>query len=352
MLSGLKNLPGPIVVTGHTGFKGTWLMLLLQELGVEFVGISLPAQTNSLYDRLNLRDRFKEYFLDICDFPKLEEVIKKIQPSAIIHLAAQSLVINSYAQPFETFRSNVLGTANVCQAGFEVKSINSILVATTDKVYENKGLQMKFREEDSIKGSDPYSSSKAAVESVINMWQQISISQEGPNYISMRAGNVIGGGDYAENRLLPDIIRSLFESGELRIRNPESTRPWQHVLDPIFGYLLVLSKSFEKTMPRMASFNFATTELSQSVRWALEVVNNHSYIKGRLKFSYVPNSTYESKYLDLDPSKAIQMLGWRPKWSQKEAIDRTITWWHKLLKENQDPYKLSIKEVREFLDSK
>ena len=349
MFESLKNLSGPIVITGHTGFKGTWMMLLLEELGIDFVGISLPAKKNSMYERLNLGGRFKEYLLDITNFENLEKKMHEIKPTAIIHLAAQSLVNNSYDFPYETFRSNVLGTANICQTALELDVVDSVLIATTDKVYENQNQQKKFIESDSIKGGDPYSSSKAAVESVINMWQQISEARGGPDYISLRAGNVIGGGDYAENRLMPDIIRSLFETKNLEIRNLNSTRPWQHVLDPLFGYLLTLSNSLNKQIPRMSAFNFATDEVSQSVEWALEIVNENRYVNRSLKFELSLSSRYESKYLDLDATKAKEMLSWSSKWSQREAVDRTITWWYKVLRENLNPYEASIQEVREFL---
>ena len=351
MLESLKNLLGPIVVTGHTGFKGTWLMLLLEGLGIRSVGISLPAKPNSMYERLKMNSRFEEHFIDMTDIVHLEKILIKVNPSAIIHLAAESLVFNSYSHPYETFKTNVIGTANICQLGLQISSIKSILITTTDKVYENKNQRNRFKEEDSIKGGDPYSSSKAAVESVINMWQQISNNRGGPDFISLRAGNVIGGGDYAENRLLPDIVRSIFESKELLIRNPDSTRPWQHVLDPLLGYLLALSSSLENEIPRMSAFNFATSEASQSVNWALEVVNEQRYLDKVLKFKISPKTYYESNYLDLDASKAKEMLSWASKWSQREAIERTIAWWYKVIREKRDPYEVSIQEIREYLYS-
>lgn len=349
MLDSLKNLSGPIVITGHTGFKGTWMMLLLEELGIDFVGISLPAKKNSMYERLHLGDRYKEYLLDITNIKNLEKTLKKIKPVAIIHLAAQSLVLNSYDFPYETFQTNVLGTANICQSALEIDEINSVLIATTDKVYENKNQQIRFIESDSIAGGDPYSSSKAAVESVINMWQQISEARGGPDYISLRAGNVIGGGDYADNRLMPDIIRSLFEGKTLEIRNPKSTRPWQHVLDPLFGYLLALSKSIDKTIPRMSAFNFATVELSASVEWALEVVNKNKFVNEKLKYKTIPGSKHESTFLNLDSSKAKKTLSWNSKWNQKEAINRTIDWWYKVKKKKMNPLLISSQEIYEFL---
>ena len=256
--SGLKALSGPVLITGHTGFKGTWMTLLLEELGIETVGVSLPPTKDSLYGRLERKGAIKEEFVDIRDFKSLGNVVRELNPSAVFHMAAQPLVMESYKTPRETFETNVMGTANLLSAALAVRSIQAISVITTDKVYRNENTGRRFLESDPLAGKDPYSASKVGTEAVVSAWQQIVDVEGGPRIISVRAGNVIGGGDFAENRIIPDLVRGIISGKPVKIRNPRSTRPWQHVLDPLCGYVQSIEYSLSGGKTRQ--FNFGPIE--------------------------------------------------------------------------------------------
>ena len=250
----LRRLPGPILVTGHTGFKGTWLTLLLETLGIRVVGISLPPESDSLYSLMARKNKIEEKFIDIRNLSDLHRTIQKFSPSAVLHMAAQPLVLESYESPLLTFETNVSGSANLFQSCLETSSVKSIGVITTDKVYKNLGSGRAFTESDPLEGRDPYSASKVGTESVVTAWREISLNNSGPQIFSLRAGNVLGGGDRATNRLLPDIVKSKLYGSPLLVRNPRSTRPWQHVLDPLHGYLLALEKSLSNEIA--PAYNF------------------------------------------------------------------------------------------------
>jgi CDP-glucose 4,6-dehydratase len=323
-------LKGPVLVTGHTGFKGTWLTLLLERMGLEVVGFSLQPLDNSLYLRANRYGLIEEEFGDIRNLPQFKDFLKRYKPAAIIHLAAQPLVLESYKNPLDTFQTNVIGTANVMTAAFEEPSVKAIVAATTDKVYRNDNSGVRFVETDPLSGKDPYSASKVGSEAVISAWQNISRISGGPNLAAVRAGNVIGGGDYAKDRIMPDLIRGLSRGEGIEVRNPESTRPWQHVLDPLHGYLLTLQNLLEAGS--VESLNFGPADASLSVK---EVVNTSI---GEWP-NYNPNSVVflngssqaESKSLELDSSKARSILKWSDCWTQREAIVSTNRWWQKVL---------------------
>ena len=209
----LRELPGPILITGHTGFKGTWLTFLLERLNVPVIGLSLEPEKDSLFDRAKRTGVIPEAFIDIREFHAISRFISEHQPSAVIHMAAQPLVLQSYKTPRETFETNVMGTANVLDAAFKTNSVEAVVVVTTDKVYRNDNSGQSFVETDPLAGKDPYSASKVGTESVVAAWQQIAKISGGPKVISVRAGNVIGGGDWAEDRLMPDLIRGLVSGG-------------------------------------------------------------------------------------------------------------------------------------------
>lgn len=325
-LAGTKK----VLVTGHTGFKGTWMTLLLEKLGIEVCGISLPPEPESLYERLGRQGVIEERFLDIRDFRALEKALIEFEPEVIFHMAAQPLVLESYKKPRETFETNVMGTVNVLDIAFSIKSVKLIEVITTDKVYKNENLGNRFTEDDSLAGKDPYSASKVGTEAVVSAWQQMSKINSGPLVTSVRAGNVIGGGDFAEYRLLPDLVKG-FKKGEMvAIRNPESTRPWQHVLDPLIGYLLAAAFSLRNNVTQ--TFNFAPKGASLSVAKVCEIAT--STWGPSAKVNYVPlNAVAESINLELDASLAEKELNWSPKWTQEEAVGATVSWWKSL---NQD----------------
>ena len=341
-LSAIKALQGPILITGHTGFKGAWLSLLLHRLGVATAGISLPAEKYSLCTRLDESVADQEYFLDIRNREKLNEIIQEIRPSAIFHLAAQPLVLDSYKDPVGTFETNVIGTAHLLDAAFKVESVKSVICATTDKVYRNDERGNSFKENDPLAGKDPYSASKVGSESAISAWQQISQVNNGPKVMAVRAGNVIGGGDFANNRLLPDLIRSVQSGTKTEIRNPESTRPWQHVLDPLIGYVLLLEASLQADVPK--AFNFAPAENSLNVKEVVKIAQ--SAWPEKIQYEIVKeNSEMESEKLQLNANLANDYLNWAPVWSQENSIISTINWWKKVILNEQSALIACMEDI-------
>lgn len=344
----LQSLPGPVLVTGHTGFKGSWLMLVLKELGIETVGISLRPQNDSMYNLLSLENTITEEFIDIRIGSELKNVIRKHQPSLVIHLAAQSIVSEGYRSPFETFEVNVNGTLNLIQSCREnMKKFPQIFVATTDKVYQNLELGMPFKESDPLGGSDPYSSSKSMVELLLRGLRYNYSDAEKPLLFSARAGNVIGGGDLSKERLLPDLVRGIQSGQKVVIRNPESTRPWQHVLDALFGYLTYIEKGLTGVVPQ--ALNFGPNTESLSVREVAEYSKKR--LGDRLEVQYLESNTpmTEAKKLELDSSLAFSSIGWKPLWSQSQALERSISWWENFLSNEKTGLENSIQEIQEYM---
>ena len=347
-ISTLRNSPGPILITGHTGFKGTWLTLLLEELGIATVGYSLSEEDNSMYQRLNRRGKIPEVFGDISDTEKLQNFFVTTKPSFVLHMAAQSLVLESYKNPAKTFETNVMGTVNVINAAFNIKSVEAVGIVTTDKVYRNNNDGKRFRESDPLEGKDPYSASKVAAESVAQAWRQIQKIDGGPRLVSLRAGNVIGGGDLAANRIIPDLIRGIISKEIVEIRNIDSTRPWQHVLDPVLGYLLALVEI--KNQNNSNSYNFGPIDSSFSVYKLLEIVNFNFPNRINTKISVSTFSELESKFLDLDSTLANRNLNWSPLWTQEKAIIATFNWWFNLLDKKMDPIESTRLDIKKLID--
>ena len=345
----LKALNGPILITGHTGFKGTWLTLLLEQMGLEVAGISLPAQENSLFKRLNRKGKISERFTDIRDFEQTQKKIAEYAPSVVFHMAAQPLVLNSYKSPRETFDTNVMGTANVLDSCFHTDSVKAVIAITTDKVYKNTNSNKRFVENDSLAGKDPYSASKVGSEAAIAAWQQIALVNGGPRVISVRAGNVIGGGDFAEDRLLPDLIRGFSANIPVSVRNPNSTRPWQHVLDPLNGYINALVHTLEGG--KEVAFNFGPKEESLAVSEVVKIASDAwgSNAKTVLDKELIENK--ESLTLQLDSSLANSILGWEPMWIQKDAIVSTVQWWKKVLLDKEDPLSACQSDIQTLLNN-
>jgi CDP-glucose 4,6-dehydratase len=326
----IKRLSGPVMITGHTGFKGAWLTLLLQSLGIHVVGISLPGEENSLYERANLQGQIPERFLDIRDYAAVKSAFTELQPSVVIHMAAQSLVLKSYEFPRETFEINVLGTSNILEAARCTDSVASVVVTTTDKVYKNNDEGLAFVETDPLGGKDPYSASKVGTESVISAWRNLPQANGVTTYSSLRAGNVIGGGDWGENRLLPDLIKCMIVGEPIRLRNPMSTRPWQHVLDPLIGYIRALD--FSLSTKSEEAFNFGPNSRSLTV---FEVARIAATSWGApiqtISDKHIPQDNLEATLLNLNSTKAHTMLGWQPIWNQTEAVELTVKWWDQVL---------------------
>ena len=347
-LNSLKNvLNGPVLITGHTGFKGTWLTLLMETLGIEVHGMSLPPEKDSLYSRLGRHGKIEEVFADIRSFTSVEEFISKHKHAAVFHMAAQPLVIESYRSPLETFETNVIGTANVLHAATKINCSKAVIAITTDKVYRNQNLGKLFNENDPLGGRDPYSASKVGAEAVVSAWQQISDLEGGPSFVSVRAGNVIGGGDMAHDRLIPDLIRGFSTQTPVKVRNPNSTRPWQHVLDPLIGYLMCLQAVMTGT--EIESLNFGPKEPSLRVDEVVKTVQTAWGHETHVEFDQPVNRVYESSRLDLDSSLAEKILGWKPVWTQTEAIIQTTNWWKKILDQKIDPFEVTMEDISHSL---
>jgi CDP-glucose 4,6-dehydratase len=340
---------GKVLLTGHTGFKGTWATLLLQELGLEVVGLSLPAEPGSLYERLNRRGAIEEHFFDIADRQSLADLLENSDIQTVIHMAAQPLVLFSYKNPAKTFETNVLGTVNVLDACFSSASVKTVVVVTTDKVYENKNIGKRFVETDSLAGKDPYSASKVGAEAAVAAWTQISKISGGPTVISARAGNVIGGGDFAQDRIIPDIVRGFLDQKPVEIRNPKSTRPWQHALDPISGYLIAAIDATLNKKPY--AVNFGPRDQSMEVQEVVKVASQ--VFKNRLNVLYpkIIQNNLEAELLDLDSGFAEEYLGWKPVWTQQESITRTFEWWVKVEERPEKISDICKGDIRAFISA-
>lgn len=315
-----------ILVTGHTGFKGSWLSLWLSTLGAEVVGLSLPpAKIPNHWDFLKLN--IESHFVDICDENILRNKIHDINPDMIFHLAAQSLVRRSYRNPLETWSTNVMGTANILNAARDLQNLNAVVVVTTDKCYENREWLWGYREIDPLGGHDPYSASKSGSELVTASFRNSFFNLPSSALIaSARAGNVIGGGDWSEDRLIPDLMRSIESNGVLYIRSPNATRPWQHVLECLSGYLVLGQQLLQGDKSSAEAWNFGPDrDGNRQVQEVLQAIKKH-----------IPNfqwsqseglEPHEARLLYLDSSKANKNLSWRPVWTFEEGIEATVNWY-------------------------
>lgn len=344
-----------VLVTGHTGFKGSWLSIWLRELGAEVIGYSLDPYTEK--DNFNL-SKLSEKILDIRgdirDRKYLREVFEKYQPEIVFHLAAQPLVRLSYDIPVETYETNVMGTINILEEIRNSKSVKVGILITTDKCYENKEQIWGYRENEAFGGYDPYSSSKGACEIAIHSWIKSffnpkAYDKHGKSIASVRAGNVIGGGDWAKDRIVPDCIRALEENKDIEIRSPKSIRPWEHVLEPLSGYLLLGQKMLEEPTKYCEGWNFGPTLDAIVNVW--EVASNivKFYGKGKLKDISNPNDLHEAKLLLLDITKARFELGWKPTLTIEQSIELTVDWYKRYMSE--DVYELCRKQIERFSNS-
>ncbi|MDH5359393.1 MAG: CDP-glucose 4,6-dehydratase [Gammaproteobacteria bacterium] len=319
-----------ILITGHTGFKGSWLTLWLKRLGADITGISLPATTYP--NHWNLLDlSINEYIQDIRDSEAVNKIIKETQPEIIFHLAAQPLVRFSYAEPLLTWETNVMGTANILNASREIDNLKAIVAITTDKCYENKEWTWGYRENDQLGGYDPYSASKAATELLASSYRNSYYSNNrGPLLATARAGNVIGGGDWSQDRLIPDLIRAVAEKQTLIVRSPSATRPWQHVLESLAGYLMLGERLLNDEQNYAEAWNFGPDLSSnRSVYDVLEETNTH-WNEFKWKVTQTPQP-HEANLLYLDSTKAKSILGWNPVWGFQETIEKTASWYRKYL---------------------
>ncbi len=352
----IKSFKGKkVLVTGHTGFKGTWLSLWLVELGAQVVGYALePDSSPSFFKSIDLTRDIKHYVGDIRDYKKLNKVIQDEKPEIIFHMAAQALVRKSYTNPLETYETNVMGTVNLLEAVRHCDSVRTVINITTDKCYENKEWVYGYREIDALGGYDPYSSSKAASELITASYRNSYFNPQdyGTKHhvalASVRAGNVIGGGDWSADRLIPDCIKSLRANQEINIRNPLSTRPWQHVLEPLAGYLTLAAKLEEDPKAYADAWNFGPNDNAAiSVE---EVVSKMIKLWGRGK--YVLDSgehPHEANYLKLDLSKTVQRLKFKPVLNIDEALQLTVQWYKNFYEVNTtNPREFTINQIREY----
>ncbi len=323
-----------VVVTGHTGFKGSWLCEWLLSLGAEVTGLALePDTTPSLFDQLGLRDRLNDVVGDIRSQETVSRVLAAAKPDFLFHMAAQPLVRRSYREPVETWATNVLGTIHVMEALRRLDKSCAAVCVTTDKCYENREWLWGYRETDPLGGHDPYSSSKAAAEIAVASWRRSFF--QGPEskvrLASARAGNVVGGGDWAEDRIVPDAMRALLRGESIKVRNPAATRPWQHVLEPLAGYLALASAlACRPDDARLESaFNIGPDrESNRPVRDLIEAVCEAW--PGRWEDRSDPHAVHEATLLHLDNAKAEALLGWRPTWAFDRTIDVTVAWYRDL----------------------
>jgi CDP-glucose 4,6-dehydratase len=319
-----------IFLTGHTGFKGSWLSIFFNLLGAKVAGYSLRPNTNpNLYDLVKLnRLIHKSIFGDIRDYNKLKRSIKNFSPDFIVHMAAQPLVGESYVNPKYTYEVNTLGTVNILNILNELKFIKSALIITTDKVYFNNNKKNYYKENDLLGGIDPYSNSKSCAELIINSYNQSFFKKKNICVATARAGNVIGGGDFSKDRILPDYFRSLLKNKKLILRSPNSTRPWQHVIDPLYGYLLLLMKLHKKHTIASDGFNFGPSKSgNKSVNDVINLINKD--FNNSVKVIKKTNSSknyHESKILMLNSNKSKKILNWQTKYNLEKSINLTSFW--------------------------
>lgn len=332
-----------VLVTGHTGFKGAWLSMLLAKLGAEVVGISLPPIKSpyALYSDAKISEiTTQELFLDIRNHTELERAIEEIKPDYIFHLAAQAFVQKSVKNPRDTVTTNINGTTNLLLAAFMSKTVKGVTVVTTDKVYKNFGTSKPLNESDALGSNDPYSASKAASELVVAALAH-ACNPQGIPVTTVRAGNVVGGGDWGEDRLIPDLIRSLSLDGNVKIRNPRATRPWQHILDCLYGYLLVGQSHLAGNSDTPKSVNFGPSK-SLSVLSLVTILE--SVLKQSFKIEISHSDFQEAIWLELDSQLAYQYFGWQPSFSVEDSIIKTGDWYLKFLN-NSDAAELMSSEI-------
>jgi len=340
-----------ILLTGHTGFKGSWLALWLQSLGAKITGLALEPTTDpSHWDLLGLD--FEEHRIDIRDKDAVAKVVQKSAPEFVFHLAAQPLVSNSYDDPIKTWSTNVMGTANLLEACRIQPSVQAIIVVTTDKCYENREWEWGYRETDRLGGHDPYSASKASAELVVSSYRSAFFSKLGaPLLASARAGNVIGGGDWSENRLIPDLMRAISNETTLEVRYPHATRPWQHVLEALSGYLCLGQKLIEGRKEFSQAWNFGPgVEGNRTVVEVLAVLSRLKDLWPALNWKVIDNKKnhHESNLLHLDSAKARQRLEWQPVWSFDEGLQATANWYRANI---ENKLVISEQQLKDYITS-
>jgi CDP-glucose 4,6-dehydratase len=341
-----------ILITGHTGFKGSWLTIWLKKLGANVTGFSKSIPTNpNLFEISNIEKDIKSISGDIQNYEFLKESIEKCEPEIVFHMAAQSLVMKSYSDPIETFSTNVMGTVNLLNAIKETKKTSVVVNVTSDKCYENNESVEGYTEDDPMGGYDPYSSSKGCAELITKSFRNSFFNSDHGNNIalaSVRAGNVLGGGDWAENRLIPDIIRSIKNKESVKIRNPNALRPWQHVLDPLSGYIQLSEKLWDEKQKYSEGWNFGPDKNeSKPVSWIIGKFDE--LWKTKINWVFENNELHEAKNLILNCQKAKSRLGWNSKINLETTLKWTIEWYEKFYG-GEDMKKITEEQIKKFQD--
>lgn len=338
-----------VFVTGHTGFKGAWLTFLLKELGADVMGYALPPEPGpSHFGLLDLGAKINHVVGDICDAAVLRDALQSFQPEYVFHLAAQALVKKSYADPVSTFSTNVMGSVHLLDAIRSCNSVRSLVYITSDKCYENVEWVWGYRENDRLGGHDPYSASKAASEIVFSAYaRSFFASRSDLGVATTRAGNVIGGGDWAVDRIVPDCIRAVDSDRPIVLRNPQATRPWQHVLEPISGYLLLAAQLWQRPRDVAGAWNFGPS--SDEVRTVSEVA--HTIIRhlgrGSVEVDGSTNHHHEANLLQLNCDKAHQLLGWYPRWHVEKTLMATTEWYKSWL-DGKDVEAVTRSQIQDY----
>lgn len=340
-----------VLLSGHTGFKGAWMSLWLDSMGAKVQGFALaPPTSPSLFEEAKVGDLIQSNLGDIRDFAATAKVVKEFKPEIVFHMAAQPLVRYSYDEPLETYATNVMGTAHLLESIRAIDSVRAVVNVTTDKCYENREWVWGYREDEAMGGYDPYSSSKACSELVTAAYRQSFLDKAGIAVATARAGNVIGGGDWAKDRLIPDILRAFANKQPVSIRNPNSIRPWQHVLEPLSGYLLLAEKLCAEPASFSQAWNFGPKDDdAKPVGWIVESMASKWGKEASWSFDE-GNHPHEAHYLKLDISKARQSLGWSPRWSLDQALDHTVEW-HMAWIQGKDVRSQCIKQIEAYLAS-
>ena len=343
-----------ILITGHTGFKGAWLTQWLLKMDAKILGVSKGIPTKpSLFQELKLNKEIKSIFLDISKGNRLEKEVIKFQPDFIFHLAAQSLVKESYLNPIETFKTNTLGSVYLLNALRKLKKSVCIVLITSDKSYDNVEWPWGYRETDRLGGPDPYSGSKGAAEIAISSFQRSFFPKGGNIKLSIgRAGNVIGGGDWSENRIVPDCMKSASLDKVTKIRNPNSTRPWQHVLEPLSGYLLLAKNLYENKNIHGEAFNFGPSgDLNFSVKDLIKTMSK-DWKNIQWKISRSGDGQKESSLLKLNCDKALHILNWKPKMSFEDSASATVKWYKNFYDTKRNIKEFTLSQIEEYENKK
>jgi len=345
-----------VLVTGHTGFKGSWLCLLLNKLGATVSGYALdPPTTPSLYQEANIDELITSYIGDIRDYEHLFEVLQQVQPEIVIHMAAQPLVLESYKNPVDTYAVNVMGTVHVLEACRQTTSVRAIVNVTTDKCYENREWPWGYRENEPMGGFDPYSNSKGCSELVTAAYRRSYFNPETYHQhhvalASARAGNVIGGGDWANDRLIPDFVRAISTGEKVRIRSPYAIRPWQHVLEPLTGYLTLAEKLYSEGSRFAEGWNFGPEDSdAKNVEWITKTICGLWGDGAAYEVEMNPKP-HEANYLKLDCSKAKAGLGWYPRWTIETTLKSIVTW-NKACINGENLRKVTERQIEDYFFS-